>query len=93
MYGIGRGIFGMFPLGWIGGGLCMTLFAALIVLVIVMSVRSGRRHRGDCCSPHSTDGAPHNTDTSNAEQILKERYAKGEIDEATYESMLKKIRE
>lgn len=32
-----------------------------------------------------------NLSSSNAQNILKERLAKGEIDEATYESLLNKI--
>jgi putative membrane protein len=92
MFGFGHGFFG-FPFGMIGGGICMALVVALIVVLIVVAVRSGRRHRGECCPPH---GAPHNTQytgSSEAERILKERFAKGEIDQATYESILKKIRE
>lgn len=64
-------------LGWLGGlGFLGTV--AIIVLVIVLVTRSNNRAR---------DYRP-----SNAEQILKERLARGEIDEETYENLLKKVR-
>lgn len=88
-----RNVIGWAPFG-IMGGVCMALFVALIVVLIVVGVRSGRRHRSDYW--HTPNDMPHNAPPnmgSNAEQILKDRFAKGEIDEATYDSMLKKIRE
>jgi uncharacterized membrane protein len=93
MYGFGRGMLNLMPLGMIGGA-CMLVFLALLITIIVLSVRNSRNYRRGCCSPH---GMPHDappySGSSNAEQILKERLAKGEIDEAAYESILKKIRE
>lgn len=64
--------------GWLGGfGFLVTV--AAVVLVIVLVTRSNNRAR---------DYRP----SSSAEQILKERLARGEIDEETYENLLKKIR-
>jgi len=84
MFGFGRGIANLMPLGLIGG-ICMLIFIALIVVVIVLGVRRGRRdgHMWHENHMHSTSGA---------EEILKQRLAKGEIDEATYENLMKKIR-
>jgi putative membrane protein len=63
--------------GWfVGFGFLATI--AVIVVVIVLVSKSNNRAR---------DNRP-----SNAEQILKERLARGEIDEETYDNLLKKIR-
>ena len=62
------------------------LFFAIIIVAIVFALRGGRDRHG-CC------GRGWHEHSSGAEQILKERLAKGEIDEAAYESLLKKIRE
>ncbi len=66
-----------FPFAWIGGlGFLGTV--AVIIIVVVLVTRSNNRVR---------DYRP-----SSAEQILKERLARGEIDEETYENLLKKVR-
>lgn len=68
------------PFGWFGGIGFFGLIA-VIVLVIVLVTRSGHsRQREERHAP------------SHAEDILKERLAKGEIDEETYEKLLSKIR-
>ncbi len=64
--------------GWWFGGFGFLGFAAVITLVIVLAVRSGNRSREQRIT--------------SAEQILKERLARGEIDIATYEELLKKVR-
>lgn len=64
--------------GWLGG-LGFLGFAALITLVVVLAVRSGNRGRDD-------------RRPSRPEEILKERLARGEIDEQTYDELLKKVR-
>ena len=55
-------------MGWFGGGIMMLVFWVLLIVFIVWMVRevSGK-------NLHSQSG-------SNALEILKERYAKGEID-------------
>jgi putative membrane protein len=69
-----------FPFGWFGG---MGFFGliAVIVVVIVLATRGSRHHMRD------ERRAP-----SHAEDILKERLARGEIDEETYEKLLSKIK-
>lgn len=69
-----------FPFNWFGG-IGFFGFIAVIVLVIVLVTRNGRSHPG-----HERRAS------SNAEEILKERLARGEIDEETYEKLLQKIR-
>jgi putative membrane protein len=68
------------PFGWFGGIGFLGLIA-VIVLVIVLVTRNGRSHSGQ-----------ERRASSHAEEILKERLARGEIDEETYENLLKKIR-
>lgn len=67
-----------FHWGWFGG-LGFLGFVAVVTLVIVLAVRSGNRGR--------------EVRTSRPEEILKERLAKGEIDQQTYEELLKKVRQ
>lgn len=72
-------MFGMhwFPFHWFGGFGSLGTVAVIIIVIILIT----RSHR------YRDERRP-----SNAEQILKERLARGEIDEETYESLLKKIR-
>lgn len=70
--------FGNWFHGWFGG-FGFLGFVAIVTLVIVLAVRSGNRGREERRS-------------SRPEDILKERLAKGEIDEQTYEELLKKVR-
>lgn len=82
-------MFGMhwFPFGWLGGIGCFG-FIAIIVIVIVLVTRSGHNHRWEERRTTTEERrAP-----SHAEDILKERLARGEIDEETYEKLLSKIR-
>ncbi|MEK7552911.1 MAG: SHOCT domain-containing protein [Patescibacteria group bacterium] len=64
-------------MGGLGGGIMMIVFWALFVVLIVWLVReiSGRNQRSN----------------SNALDILKERYAKGEINKEEFESKKKDL--
>ena len=63
--------------GWFGGGIVMIAFWALFIALIVWVVREiGGRH------PHSS---------SQALNILKERYAKGEISKEEFEMKKKDL--
>lgn len=66
-------------MGWFGGGIMMLVFWVLLIVFIVWLVReiSGR-------NPRSGSG-------SNALEILKERYAKGEIDKNEFEEKKKDL--
>lgn len=66
-------------MGWFGGGIMMLVFWVLLIVFIVWMVReiSGKN------SPSHSG--------SNALEILKERYAKGEIDKEEFESKKKDI--
>jgi putative membrane protein len=63
---------------WFGMGLVMTLFWALVIAAIVALVRyvSGSR---DASRSTSTDESQH------PEELLAERFARGEIDEQEYQ--------
>jgi len=76
MYGFynGFGYGGM--MGWLGGGIMMLLFWAVIIYFIVWLVRSNK-----------VDG----TDGNKSLDILKERYAKGEIDKKEFEEKKKDL--
>ena len=64
-------------MGWFGGGFMMFFFWALIIIFIVWVVR-------EVGSKNSKSG-------SNALDILKERYAKGEIDKKEFEEKKKDL--
>ncbi|MEK7157060.1 MAG: SHOCT domain-containing protein [Patescibacteria group bacterium] len=67
-------------MGWFGGGIMMLIFWALVIWLIVWAVREvGGRNSRDM---HSS---------SRALDILKERYAKGEIDTEEFESKKKDL--
>ena len=87
MYGLYNdyGGWGGNMMGWFGGGLMMVVFWVLFIALIIWIVRgvSGR----SCCS-HS--GHDSHSD-SNALEILKERYAKGEIDKKEFEEKKKDL--
>lgn len=72
-------------MGWFGGGIVMLVFWVLLVVFIVWAVKGfGSKN---CCS-HSNHGSSSN---SNALEILKERYAKGEIDKKEFEEKKKDL--
>jgi len=74
-----------FGYGFGFGGFFMILFWVFIILVLVKIIRCSFRHGGcghkhwepDCCQRKG----------SGAEDILKERYAKGEITKEQFEEM------
>jgi len=91
MYNFGRGFAGGWaPFGW-AGIIFAAIFIALVVTVIILLVKNGRVYTNAGRPPHGAP--PHAQGIPPAEQILKERLAKGEIDEAQYDSILKKLRE
>ena len=68
------------------GPLFMIIFWGLIIWVIVALVRGSRGHSG-CCGGHD---AEHGSG-GKALDILKERYAKGEIKKEEYEQKKKDL--
>lgn len=74
----------MWESGWMFfGPLMMIVFIGLIVVIVVLLVRwlSGQRPSGDASSE------------SKALEILKERFARGEIDKEEYEERRRTLRE
>ncbi len=67
--------------GWLWMFVPLLLWAGLLVLVVWLVIR---------LFPGSRGGNP---STDNAEGILKERFARGEIDEEEYESSFQILRE
>lgn len=76
-YGYGSPWYGMF------GGLIMILFWILIIGLIIMALRRSRRHDHMFWDENRGDGR--------ALDILKERYAKGEIDKKEFEEKKKDL--
>mgnify|MGYP001559986835 CR=1 FL=1 len=80
MYGLyngyeGWGIGNM--MGWFGGGIMMVAFWVLLIALIVWVIRE--------------IGGKNSRSNSNALDILKERYAKGEIDKKEFEERRKDL--
>ena len=67
--------FGYGGMGW-GAGIFMFLFWALIIGLIIWAVVTMTRHNG---------GVPHDSRSGSAIEILKERYARGEINREEFE--------
>ncbi|MDP2708859.1 MAG: SHOCT domain-containing protein [bacterium] len=65
------------------GPLLMIIFWGLIIWAIVALVRGNVGHSGRCCRSGDSGG--------NALDILKERYAKGEIKKEEYEQKKKDL--
>ena len=73
MYGYGGDSWGM--TGWIAMAVLMVLFWGGVITVIVILLRR----------PHSGQGTPDMRPShDDAERILHERFARGEIDESEY---------
>lgn len=65
-------------MGWFGGGFMMILFWVAIIVFIIWVVRE-------------IGGKNSKSNNNHALDILKERYAKGEITKTEFESMKKDI--
>ena len=74
---------GMGYVGWWGVGLGMVVFWALVIVGIVLAVRwaAGPRSSNAGAPPQLP---PQDADGSDAQRILDQRYARGEIDEQEY---------
>ncbi|MFF4604801.1 SHOCT domain-containing protein [Streptomyces sp. NPDC001339] len=78
--------------GWFAMSISMLLFLALIVLVVLLFFRAfSRGGSAAFWERPAPPGAP-GPGRANAEQILAERFARGEIDEEEYHRRLATLR-
>lgn len=68
------------------GGIFMLIFWGLLIWAIIALIRSGSE--GGCCARHKNES---NHSKNNALDILKERYAKGELSAEDFEKMRKNL--
>lgn len=76
--------------GWIVMALVMIVFWALVITAIVLAVRY---FAGGGTAQGRAGGAPQPLTGGRAEDLLAERYARGEIDDEEYRRRLALIRE
>lgn len=69
--------------GWVGMTIGMVLFWGLVITAIVLLVRGVVRNEQPTAAPPP----------ANPEQLLAERFARGEIDEQEYRNRLATLRE
>jgi putative membrane protein len=72
--------------GWIVMAVGMVVFWALVITAVVLAVRYLAGSRGTAASPSGSGQA-------RAEELLAERFARGEIDESEYRQRLSLLRE
>lgn len=85
MYGLYNGYGGWGGvMGWLGGGIMMIVFWVLVIWLAVYLIRGHSKGRHGCGHDmNNKDNTPLN--------ILKERYAKGEIDKKEFEEKKKDL--
>lgn len=85
MHGFGGG----FGFGWI----FFLLFWGLIAWAVFALIRSlsGSNHGGGCCGSHNHGQHDIQAEGGPAMEILKERYAKGELKQEEFERMKKDL--
>lgn len=82
-WGMGPGMMGNWGMGWFGM-IFMMIFWVLVIVGLVLLIKWLIQTTSSGKTAQQTD--------SRAVEILKERYARGEIDKAQFESMKKDLR-
>jgi len=84
--------------GWFGASLGMLVFWGLLIAAFVLLLRAFDRpqtmgpHRASWAPPTPAPPTPTPHPPSSAEQLLAERFARGEIDEEEYRRRLQVLR-
>jgi len=91
MMGQGGMMDGWGAFGWLGMLIALLFWGGLLVLIIwaVVRIVSAIEHRHGV-SPHTTQG---HAQGSSAEEILKERFARGEIDTEEFKERRRMLRD
>ena len=80
---MGPGMMGPWGMGWFGGIFVILIVIIVIVAVIFLLPRLRQKYK--------IDGVESSSGTSNALNILEERYARGEIEKTEFEAMKKDL--
>ena len=86
MWGFGHGLLPFLPFLFLGK-LFWLVFLALLILGLIRLFSSRRRYMH--MPPYYTPGTP--PTQQSAMEILRQRYARGEIDAATFENMRERL--
>jgi putative membrane protein len=88
MWGFGHGLGLFMPFLLLGRIFWLVILALLIWgLIRLFSTRRGHMHM----PPYYTPGMPPAQPSASAMEILRQRYARGEIDTATFDSMRERL--